>query len=208
MVTIEPDDPGGLLARAAAGDADAFAALFARYRESLRRGIAWRLDRRVASRVDASDVVQETALEAARRLADYAANPAMPFGLWLRWLARERLLVLHRQHLHTEMRAATREVPLLPIDASAMVVGALFGREPSPSRAARAEELAERLRLALGRLDDDDRDLILWRHFEQLTNREIAQVLGVTEAAAGKRYIRALERLRGLLTELGVSGAG
>src|SRR5262249_34104592 len=100
-----------------------------------------------------------------------------------------------------------REAPLLPTDSSASFVRALLGREPTPSQAVAAAELADRLRGALSQLDEDERDLILWRHFEQLSNRETAQLLDITEAAAGKRYIRALERLRALLIDLGVSGA-
>jgi RNA polymerase sigma-70 factor (ECF subfamily) len=187
-----------LLARAGRGDPSAFAELFAAHREPLRRAVAWRLDRRLAARLDVSDVVQETALEASRRLAEYAENPTMPFGLWLRWLAREKLLQLERVHF-AAMRTVNREAPPLPIDSSAAVVRGLLGREPSPSRAVADAELAQRLRFAISQLDDDERDVILWRHFEQLSNREIAQLQGVTEAAAGKRYIRALERLRGLL---------
>lgn len=199
-------DLSELLQRAARGDARAFADLMARHEGLLRRAVAWRLDRRLAPRLDVSDVVQETTIEAARRLSDYIQRPAMPFSLWLRWLAREKLLQLHRQHLHTDKRAVSRETPLLPVDSSAALVRGLLGREPSPSRAAAQAELAEALRRALGQLDDDERDLILWRHFEQLTNVEIAQLLGVTPAAAGKRYIRALERLQGLLKGLGISG--
>jgi RNA polymerase sigma-70 factor (ECF subfamily) len=164
------------------------------------------MDRRLSARLDVSDVVQETVLEASRRLGAYVRCPDMPFGLWLRWLAREKLLQLHREHMQTEKRGVGREAPALPIDASAAVMRGLVGREPSPSRAAADGELAEALRRSLGMLDDDERDLILWRHFEQLSNRDIAQLLGVTEAAAGKRYIRALERLRGLLLGLGISG--
>lgn len=194
------------LGRAAAGDEAAFADLLARHEPALRRAIAWRIDRRLAARLDVSDVIQETALEASRRLPAYLNQPEMPFGLWLRWLAHEKLLQLHRVHLQTEMRAVQREIPQLPIDSSAAVVRGLLGREPSPSRAVANAELAETLRRSLGMLDEDERDLILWRHFEQLSNKDIAQLLGVTEATAGKRYIRALERLRGLLLGLGISG--
>src|SRR5262249_10506348 len=136
-----------------------------------------------------------------RRLAEYARNPAMPLGLWLRGLSREKLLQLERAHF-AEMRDVGREAPALPIDSSAALGRGRLGREPSPSRGLAHAELAERLRLALGRLDDGERDVILWRHFEQLSNREIAQLLGVTKTAAGKRYIRALERLRGLLADV------
>ncbi len=196
-----------LLTRAARGEAEAFAELFARHRELVRQAVALRLDRRLAARVDASDVVQETYLEALRRLPDYLREPPLPLALWLRWLARERVLMAHRQHLHADRRTVGREAPPLPAEASSCFVAALLGRERSPSQAAAAAEVTEKLRLALGELDDDERDLILWRHFEHLSNREIARLLGVSEAAAGKRYVRALERLRGRLASLGVLGA-
>jgi RNA polymerase sigma-70 factor (ECF subfamily) len=193
-----------LLRRAAQGEADAFAELFARHREPVRQAVALRLDRRLSARVDASDVVQETYLEALRRLPEYLRQPPLPLALWLRWLARERVLMLHRRHLDADRRAVGREAPPLPADASSCFVSALRGREPTPSQAAAATEAAQKLRLALDALDEDERDLILWRHFEHLSNREAAQLLEVTEAAAAKRYVRALERLRGLLAGLGV----
>jgi RNA polymerase sigma-70 factor (ECF subfamily) len=202
----DSSDTRDLLERSRRGDPAAFAALCTRHHEALRRAVALRLDRRLAARVDVTDVLQDTYLEAARRLPDYLARPDLPFGLWLRWLAREQVLTAHRRHLLADRRAVGREAPPLPADASSVFVGALLGKEPSPSQAVAAAEAAEQLRLALGRLDDDERDLILWRHFEHLTNREVAQLLGVSEAAAGKRYVRALERLRGLLLSLGLSG--
>jgi RNA polymerase sigma-70 factor (ECF subfamily) len=207
-VSPEAAEVEELLARARRGETEALAQLFARYREPLHRAVAFRLDRRLLARVDVSDVLQETFLEVTRRLADYLREPPLPFGLWLRWLAHEKVLALHRQHLYADKRAVGREAPPLPVDSSACLVQGLLGRGPTPSQAASAAEAAERLRLALGQLDEDERDLILWRHFEQLANREIARLLGITEAAAGKRYIRALERLRGLLLSLGVSGPG
>jgi RNA polymerase sigma-70 factor (ECF subfamily) len=203
----ESPDTQRLLERARAGERAVFDELFARHREPVRRGIALRLDRRVAARVDVSDVVQETYLEAARRLPAYLERPDMPFRLWLLWLAREKVLVAHRQHLGADMRSVGREAAPLPPDPSARFVCGLLGRGPSPSHAAAAAELAERLRAALGQLDEDERSILLWRHFEQLANREIAQLLRISDAAANKRYIRALGRLRGLLLSLGVSGA-
>jgi RNA polymerase sigma-70 factor (ECF subfamily) len=196
-----------LLNQARAGNTAAFENLFARQREALRRAVALRLDRRLAARIDASDVVQETYLEAARRLPEYLKRAAMPFALWLRWLARERVLMLHRQHLFADKRAAGREVMPLPVDSSAQFAAGLLGTGPSPSQAVAALELAERLRLALQQLDEEERELLVGRHFEQLSNRELAQLLGITEAAANKRYIRALQRLRGILLNLGVSDA-
>jgi RNA polymerase sigma-70 factor (ECF subfamily) len=165
------------------------------------------MDRRVAARVDASDVLQETYLEAFRRLPKYLRQDKMPFYLWLHWIAREKVLALHRRHLGAEKRAVTCEVPLLPADSSATFVSVIIaGREPSPSQALAKTELAERLRLALGQLNNDERDLILWRHFEQLSAHDTAQLLQISEAAAAKRYIRAVERLRAILIGFGVSG--
>jgi RNA polymerase sigma-70 factor (ECF subfamily) len=205
-VSTDPPDTGELLQRARHGDAAALAELFARHDALVRQTVALRLDRRLLARVDVADVVQETYLEATRRLDEYLCRPGLPFPLWLRWLARERVLMLHRQHLFADRRAVGREAPPLPVDSSTCFTRALLGREPSPSQAVAPAEVAERLRQALGQLDDDERDLILWRHFEHLANREIAQILGITDVAAAKRYIRALERLRGILIGLGVSG--
>jgi RNA polymerase sigma-70 factor (ECF subfamily) len=205
-VDTDPASAERLLEQARQGRPTAFEELFARHRAELHRAVALRLDRRLTARVDASDVLQETYLEAVRRLPDYLRRPEMPFELWLRWLAREQVLMCHRRHLGADKRAVTREVPALPADSSAQFVCGLLSRGPSPSQALAAAELAERLRLALQQLDDDERELILFRHFEQLSNREVAQVLRVSEAAANKRYIRALQRLRGVLLSLGVSG--
>jgi RNA polymerase sigma-70 factor (ECF subfamily) len=183
-----------------------FAVLLDAHKPALRRAIALRLDRRVAARVDASDIVQETYAEAVRRLPEYLESRPMPPELWLHWLAREQVLRWHRRHF-ADKRAVGREVAALPEESSACFVNGLAGGGPSPSKQAAAAETAERLRLALSRLDDDERDLILWKHFEQLSTRDVAQLLGLSEAAASKRYLRALERLRGLLLALGVASA-
>jgi len=204
-----PDETQSLLERANKGEEAAFEALFRRNQARLLQAIALRMDRRVAARVDASDVLQETYLEAFKRLPRYLQQKPMPFYLWLCWIAREKVLALHRRHLGAEKRTVTHEAPLLPADSSATFVSAVIaGHEPSPSQALAKAELAERLRLALGQLDDDERDLILWRHFEQLSTRDTAQLLEISEAAASKRYIRAVERLRAILEGLGISGSG
>jgi RNA polymerase sigma-70 factor (ECF subfamily) len=124
----------------------------------------------------------------------------------LRWLAREQVLTYHRRHLGTDKRAATHEFGPLPADSSALFVRAFAGRGSSPSQHLAAVEIAERLRQALQMLSEEERDLILWRHFEQLSNREVPQLLQITDAAASKRYVRALERLRAMLVDLGISG--
>jgi RNA polymerase sigma-70 factor (ECF subfamily) len=193
-----------LLDRARRGDRAAVEELFGKHRSRLRRAIALRLDRRVAARADASDVLQETYLEAARRLPAYLEKPELPFYLWLHWLAREKVISLHRRHLGAGKRALGCEVAPLPQDSSVRFLSALMERGPTPSQQLAAAELVKHLGRALERLDRDDRDLILWRHFEQLTARDTALLLQISEAAASKRYVRALERLRRLLVEEGI----
>jgi RNA polymerase sigma-70 factor (ECF subfamily) len=208
-VNEKSDETQKLLQLAKDGNPAAFENIFQRHRAKLRRAIALRMDRRVAARVDASDVLQDAYLEAFRRLPKYLEQQPMPFYLWLCWIAREKVLALHRRHLGADKRAVTHEAPLLPANSSATFVSVVIaGREPSPSQALARAELAERLRLALGQLDYEERDLILWRHFEQLSARDMAQLLQISEAAASKRYIRAVERLRKILVDLGVSAPG
>jgi RNA polymerase sigma-70 factor, ECF subfamily len=201
----DPEETQKLLQLARGGDQTAFEDIFRRHRAKLRRTIALRMDRRVAARIDASDVVQDTYLEAFRRLPKFLEQGQMPFYLWLCWIAREKVLAMHRRHLGADKRAVGHEAPPMPADTSATFVSAVIaGREPSPSQALANSELAERLRRGLEQLDSDERDLILWRHFEQLSARETAQVLQISEAAASKRYIRAVEKLRMILVDLGV----
>jgi RNA polymerase sigma-70 factor, ECF subfamily len=196
-----------LLQRAAQGDPQGLGPLLARYRDRLRRMIALRLDRRLQGRIDPSDVVQETYLEASERLADYLRNPSMPFFLWLRFLAGQKLVTLHRHHLGVQMRDPCQEVALdhglLPEASSAALAAQLLGHDTQPSEAAIRAEMKARVREALDRMDPLDREVLALRHFEQLSRAEIAQVLAISEAAAGKRYIRALERLKKHLSHTG-----
>jgi RNA polymerase sigma-70 factor (ECF subfamily) len=191
----DPPDAREIVGRAAAGDQAAWQNLVRTYRERLRRMVALRLDPRLQGRVDPSDIVQETFLDAAGRLADYQSEPPLPFYLWLRQLAGTRLAKAHRHHLGTLSRDVRREVAL-PGVSSAALADHLAGREGRPSDAAARLELRARLEALLDRLDPLDREVLALRHFEQLSNAEAAHVLGLTEAAASKRYVRALERLR------------
>jgi RNA polymerase sigma-70 factor (ECF subfamily) len=194
------------LARLAGGDPRAVAEAFARYRDRLRRMVKLRLDRRLQGRVDPSDVLQEAYLDVARRAADYAANPTMPFYLWLRFLTGQRLLAIHRQHLGTRMRDAGQEVSLhrgaLPQASSVSLAAQLLGRLTSPSLAAIRAEMQVRLQDALNGMDPMDREVLTLRHFEELSNAETAAVLGLQKAAASNRYIRALKRLREVLSSI------
>jgi RNA polymerase sigma-70 factor (ECF subfamily) len=199
-------DTLALIERARAGDAQALNEIFARHRDRLRRMVELRLDRRLQARVDASDVIQDAYLEIATRLPEYLGNPELPLFLWLRLVVGERLATLHRHHLGTQMRDAGREVSLyreaLPAASSAALAAQLLGKHTSPTQAAVRAERMLRIQEALNTLDPLDREVLTLRHFEQLTRAETAQVLGIAEAAAAKRYIRALKRLKDLLADL------
>ena len=205
---MQPHDTEQLLARAAAGDAAARGALLVRHRDRLRRMVAVRLDPRLAARVDPSDVVQETLAEAHRRLDAYLAAKPLPFYPWLRQLAQDRLADLHRRHVRAARRAVGREEPAGPAlsDASvAELAHRLAAPAPGPGEAAHRREQAGRLRAALARLPDTDREVLILRHLEQLSSREIADVLGVSPSVVYTRHLRALRRLRGALGEEGRS---
>src|SRR5262249_30727243 len=211
-MTADSSETNRLLRQAARGDPEQFGAVLERYRPRLRRMVALRLDPRLQGRIDPSDVIQEAYLEASARLAGYMEKPAMPFFLWLRFLAGQKLVTLHRQHLGTGMRDAGRAVSLyrgrLPETSSAALAAQLLGHDTRPSEAAIWAELKIRLQEALNSMDPLDREVLALRHFEQLSRAETAQVLGIQESAASKRYVRALKRLKQILTEFpgGVEG--
>jgi RNA polymerase sigma-70 factor, ECF subfamily len=192
-----------LLDQAKRGDGQAVEALLAAHRESVRRMIDLRLDPAIMQRVDASDVVQEVLLEASRRLQEFLKKPVMPFHLWLRHIAKDHIIDAHRKHHQAKKRGVDREQPLArpgwAEQSSLDLAGQLFDQELTPASAAIRHELERRLHDALAQLDDDDREMILMRHFEQLANQEVAGALGLTEAAASMRYLRAIRRLRDLM---------
>jgi RNA polymerase sigma-70 factor (ECF subfamily) len=195
-----------LLRRAAEGDQACWGELLTRHRERLRRMIAFRLDQRLQGRIDPSDVLQEVYLEASLHLAEYMRQPALPFFLWLRGITGHKLLELHRHHLGTQMRDAGREVSLyrgtLPETTSAALAAQLLGHVTRPSEAAIRAEAKICLQEALNLMDPLDREVLALRHFEQLTPAETAQLLGIKPKAAGMRYLRALKRLKEILTTL------
>lgn len=197
-------DTERMLQAAAGGNPSAANDLLEQHRAALRRMIALRLDRGVARRIDASDVVQDVLLEASQRLADYLQDPRMPFHLWLRHLALDRMIDLHRRH-HAQRRDVGRERALqagsLSNKSSLDLAAQLQDQELTPAAAALRKELAGRFLSALDQLDESDREIILLRHVEQMGNSEAAEALGLAPAAAGMRYLRALRRLRTLLGE-------
>jgi RNA polymerase sigma-70 factor (ECF subfamily) len=198
----EPEDRD-LLVRLDGGDEQAMTELFTRHRERLRRMVRLRLDRRLKGRIDSSDVLQDAYLEVARRAREYVADPSMPPFLWLRFLTSQTLQSLHRHHLKVHMRDAGQEVSLrhrgAPQANSASLAEMLLGRLTSPTRAARRAEMQLKLQQMLNAMEPLDREILALRHFEELSNGEVALVLGVSKTAASNRYIRALERLKEML---------
>ena len=202
----QPTDPQptlALLDRVRQGDGTAINGLLERHRAAIRRMIDQRMDRIVQRRVDASDIVQDVMIEANRRLGDYLANPTMPFQLWLRHMARDRLIDAHRRHRVAGNRSLDREVSLTVADgqdhSQADLIGQIADRELTPAAAATWHELERRFAAAVEQLDEDDRKIVLLRHFEHLSTAEAADVLGLAKPAAGMRYLRAMRRLRILL---------
>jgi RNA polymerase sigma-70 factor (ECF subfamily) len=195
-----------LICLAASGDEGALAALWDRHRARLKQMVRLRLDRRLQSRVDPSDVLQEAYLDLVDRLADYARNLPMPTYLWLRLVTGQRLMQIHRRHLGTAARDAGREVSLyagaLPQASSASLAAQLLGDFTTASQVAARAERQLMLQQALNGMDQVDREIIALRHFEELTNGEAAQLLGLSKGAASKRYIRALTRLQAVLERM------
>jgi RNA polymerase sigma-70 factor (ECF subfamily) len=202
----DPSDASDLLRRAGAGDAAALGRLLDGYRKRLRRMVRLRLDPRLQGRIDPSDVLQETSLEATRRLAEYLRDPRLPFFLWLRFLTNQKLLELRRRHLGTQARDAAREISLyqeaLVPASSACLAAQLLGKMTAPLQAAIRAEMKLRLQEALNGMDPLDREVLALRHFEQLDNTETAQVLGISPSGASSRYLRALKRLKDILSEV------
>jgi RNA polymerase sigma-70 factor (ECF subfamily) len=207
MPDVKPDSAQtcGLLERVRAGDRDALDRLLARYRLDLQAFIDCHLDARLRPRIDPSDVVQEAQLEVVRRMDDFLRRRPMPFHLWVRRTAYERLLNLRRDHRGRARRSVDREVALAD-HSSLLLVRPLVRDEPSPSQQAEARERAERISRAVAELSEPDREVLLMRHAQELSYDEIACLLGIEAPAARKRYGRALIRLQKVLAEHGLLG--
>jgi len=198
------DDTGlghELFDRAAGGDQAARGDLLEGYRDYLRRMVAARLDRRLAPRVDASDLVQETLATAAARLDEYLRDRRISITGWLRGLARERVIDAHRHHLVADRRSVTREsrVPDLP-DTSALDLGRrLFAGDTSPSNNLMRREQNDRILAGLASLSARDREILVMKYLEQRSTAEVAEALGLTERGVKGRHVRALVRLREIM---------
>jgi RNA polymerase sigma-70 factor, ECF subfamily len=204
--TDELGEVSEILRRAAAGDEQALRGLFDLHRDRLKRMVHLRLSRRLAGRVDDSDVLQEAFVEVARKLPEYVQAPRLPLLLWMRHLTALKLTEVHRRHLGTQLRDADREVTLhrggLPLADSASLAAQLLGTLTTPSQAAIKAETRLLVQEALNGMDPIDRGVLALKHFEQLSTTEIAEVLGLSKAGAGSRYLRAIKRLRAILEQI------
>jgi RNA polymerase sigma-70 factor (ECF subfamily) len=195
------DETIKLLAGAQHGDRDAVDQLMDRHRDSLHRMIRCRLNRGVAARVDASDIVQDALLTASRRLSDYLENPRMPFHAWLRQLARDRLTDVYRRQLADKRNVAREQHVAANQDSSLNPLANVRDLELTPAAMLLRKEFADRFHDAVEKLPEDAREIILMRHAEQLTNAQAAELLGLSQPAAAMRYLRALKQLKSLLGE-------
>ena len=200
----ESDEDVRFVRRAAGGDGAAVGEALALHRARLRRMVDARLDRRVRGWVDPSDVLQDGFADVLAKLPGYLSDPKVPLFLWLRLVVGERLAKVHRDHLGAQARDAAREVSLyrgpMPAASSAALAAHLLGKFTSPTQAAVRAERLVRVQEALNAMDPLDREVLSLRHFEHLTHAEAAAVLEISETAAANRYVRALKRLKDVLS--------
>ncbi|MDJ0976268.1 MAG: sigma-70 family RNA polymerase sigma factor [Planctomycetota bacterium] len=186
--------------------------LFEEHRRRLQRMVHLRMDAALRARVGASDVLQEAFVEVSGRVGTYLQDPRMPFFLWLRFLTAQKLVDLYRHHVGTQKRDARKQVRIdraaFPAASSAVMAEQLVGGLPSPSGTVMREEMCRQVQEGLDRMKPADREVLVMRHFEELTHAEAATELGISEDAASKRYLRALQRLRSILEEAGSAEAG
>jgi RNA polymerase sigma-70 factor (ECF subfamily) len=202
-MTVQDGETEDLIRRAGNGEKAATEELFARYRDRLRQMVAVRMDPRLAARVDASDIVQEALMKASRKLPEYLRNEPLPLYPWLRQIAWEQLVDLHRRHVRAQKRAVGRQISqhVLPDRSTMVLAERLIASGTSPSGHFARDELRDRMQTALKTLPPRDREVLVLRHLEQLSTREVASVMGMTEGAVKTQHVRALQRLRGQLND-------
>ena len=200
------NEPDELACRLRHGDREALATLFAEHRDRLWRMVNFRMDRRLMGRVDPDDVLQEAYLAASSRLDHFGEGSLFSPFVWLRMILMQTLTDVHRHHLGTQMRDADREVGVgacrYPQTTSASLAAQFVGHFTSPSRAAVRAEMLGLVEQAIAAMEPLDQEVLALRHFEELTNSEVAEVLGIQQKAASIRYVRAIKRLRGVLSEV------
>ena len=202
----EQEDPQDFLERLKENPEGVLADEYDRYRDRLWRIVNFRLDQRLLGRVDADDILQEAYLDAATRIEHYLNDPATTFFIWLRTIVGQTLIDVHRRHLGAQKRDARREVKqkrrVFSASTSFQIADVLLGDLTSPSQAALKEELARQLHEALESMNEIDREILVLRHFEELSNLEASEVLEIEPKTASMRYFRALTRLRSILVQI------
>ena len=201
----QPDPNADLLRRVKEGDQQALAELFSLYRDRLWRIINFRLDSRLLGRVDADDVLQEAYLAASQRIEHYLDDSTQTFFIWLRLIANQTMIDVHRRHLGAQMRDASRDMSIHAHYAQATsmsIASQLLGNFTSPSQIAMRDEVANQLDQAIDSMEPIDREVLALRHFEELSNSEVAEVLGIQQKAASIRYVRALKRLKDVVNKI------
>jgi RNA polymerase sigma-70 factor (ECF subfamily) len=192
--------------RAAEGDPQSWNQLFDSYRERLERMIRLRLDRRLHARVDAAAIVEEARASIFERKSEYLASPAMPLFLWMRQVTGQRLQAVHAEHLGAAAGAGAQDVSLyrgaLPEANSVSLAALLLGRFVSPGEEAERAERQIRLQEALNSMDQPDREILALRHFEELDTSDAAIILGISRTEASHAYVRALKRLKDVLSRV------
>lgn len=183
-------------------DPSALAVSFDQHRDQLQRLVAYHMDRRLSRRVDASDVVQQSFIEARARLSHYEKQSSMPFSLWIRQITMQTLIDIHRRHFGVQKRDIRQEVSMQQADSSySILADRLVSNLTSPSSVADRREKLDRVREAIDGMDEMDREVLVLRHFEEMSNKDIAEMLGIGQPAASNRYLRALNRLRDILLD-------
>lgn len=201
-LTMNDETVDDLLGRVLTDDDTAVNQLLGLHRSRLKSMIRIRLNPRLRQRVDESDILQDALVAAGRNLRDYAEAPKLPFYVWLRRLAGLKILEAHRHHLGSDKRDAFREVPLhggCPGASSVQLAADLSANLSSPSQAAMRNEGRRLIQECLEEMDEVDREVLVLRHFEQLSTSETAKILGLSKSATGSRYLRALSRLREIM---------
>ncbi len=200
------DDAADLLARVRSGDGDALATVFSAHRDRLRRMVQFRMDSRLRGRVDADDILQEAYLDAAQRADSLRGDQEQSGFIWLRLIVGQTMINVHRRHLGAKMRDAGREAHRSAVhgsnSAAGSIIANLLGRLTSPTEAARRLEFQHQLEQGLAAMDPLDREVLALRHFEELSNAEVALELEMQPKAASMRYVRALKRLKDILADV------